>query len=69
MEPGARSQEQGARRSQPGDRSWEIGGRKRGRRRLFGQLRNILILIFLDENAEHVHERSKRMVTLPLVHP
>ena len=27
-----------------------------GRRRLFGQLRNILIFVFLDENAEHIHE-------------
>jgi hypothetical protein len=40
-----------------------------GRGRLFGQFRNILIFIFLDENAEHVPERRKRMVTLPLVHP
>ena len=27
----------------------------RGRRRLFGQFRNILIFVFLDENAEHIH--------------
>src|SRR5438552_16718245 len=35
-----------------------VGGRKsedRGRRRLFGQFRNILIFVFLDENAEHIH--------------
>ena len=38
------------------------GAASRGRRRLFGQFRNILIFIFLDEDAEHVHERSKRMV-------
>ena len=38
------------------------GVASRGRRRLFGHFRNILIFVFLDENAEHVHERSKRMV-------
>ena len=51
-ESGLLRTEDGGRRSEDRDRRSEV----RGRRRLFGQFRNILIFIFLDENAEHIHD-------------
>ena len=29
---------------------------------LFGQLRDMLVFVFLNEDSEDVHERSKRMI-------